>query len=96
MENLYRTTMAGIGCKIAMQSIRTVVRNKSIRDEEKLEQIIAIVHSYEEDAEDAYRAEERRAMEADEAQMQKERIDDMFEDMAKPLDKLWNGGKKNE
>ena len=96
MENLYRTTMAGIGCRIAMQSIRTVVRDKAIRDEEKLKQIIAIVHSYEEDAEDAYHAEERRAMEADEAQMQKERIDDMFEGMVKPLDELWKGGKKDE
>jgi hypothetical protein len=48
MENLYKAAMDGIGAKVAMMAIRKVLRVTGT-DNEKLEQIIAIVHSYEND-----------------------------------------------
>lgn len=49
MENLYKAAMDGIGAKVAMMAIRKVLRVTGGTDNEKLEQIIAIVHSYEND-----------------------------------------------
>ena len=99
MSELYRKAMDGIFVTVAMQEIRKVVRGKDT-DQQKLKQIIGIVHEYEEDAEQAELAAERRAIEADEAEMRRERINDMFEEMQAPLDKLvmtttgTGGGKK--
>ena len=99
MSELYRKAMDGIFVTVAMQEIRKVVRSKG-PDQQKLEKIVGIVHEYEEDAEQAELAAERRAIEADEAEMRRERINDMFEEMQAPLDKLvltttgTGGGKK--
>jgi len=77
--NIYRTEMKGIASKIAMQSIRKVIRDPKINDVAKLNIIMAIVHDYEEDQEAAEAAEERRAIEADEAEMRRRRLDDLFD-----------------
>lgn len=88
MSEIYRRAMDGIGQKVAMQAIRAVVRKREGTDAVKLQQIIEIVHDYEQDAEEAYLAAERRAIEADEAKMRREKIDEMFEGMTEPLEKL--------
>ena len=88
MSEIYRRAMDGIGQKVAMQAIRAVVRKREGTDAVKLQQIIEIVHDYEQDAEQAYLAAERRAIEADEAQMRREKVDEMFEGMTEPLKKL--------
>jgi len=99
MSELYRKAMDGIFVTVAMQEIRKVVRSKD-PDQQKLEKIVGIVHEYEEDAEQAELAAERRAIEADEAEMRRKRINDMFDEMQAPLDKLvmlttdTGGGKK--
>lgn len=87
VKDLYRTAMEGIGQKIAIQEIRKVIRGKD-PEKTKLEKIISIVHSYEEDAEEAELAAERRAIEADEAEMRRRHIDDMFEGMSGGLEAL--------
>ena len=87
-ENLYREAMEGIACKMALQSIRKVIRDSETNDVAKLNIIMSIVHDYEDDKERAELEAERRAIEADEAQMRREKIDEMFEDMAAPLDNL--------
>lgn len=84
-ENLYREAMEGIACKMALQSIRKVIRDGGINDVAKLNIIMSIVHDYEDDKERAEMEAERRAIEADEAQMRREKIDEMFEDMAAPV-----------
>ena len=86
-EDLYRNAMKGIRQKVAMQEIRRVIRTDKA-DCEKLAAILDIIHAYEEDLEVAYREDERRAIEADEAEMRREKVNEMFEDMAAPLDKL--------
>ena len=48
-EDLYRTAMDGIGLKVAMQSIRKVMRDSSLDDEKKLGRIVTIIHSFEHD-----------------------------------------------
>ena len=50
-ENLYKTAMDGIAFKVAMQSIRKILRNNKMNDEQKLGQIVAVVHSFEKDLE---------------------------------------------
>jgi len=87
-ENLYRDAMEGIASKMALQSIRKVIRDGEINDVAKLNIIMSIVHDYEDDKERAELEAERRAIEADEARMRREKIDEMFEDMAAPIDKL--------
>ena len=52
MEDLYRTEMAGIGTKVAMQVIRRIVRERTLTDREKLEAIVTVVHSFEKDKEE--------------------------------------------
>ena len=94
-NDLYRSAMEGIAGKIALQSIRKVIRDPGMGEAAKLHSIVAIVHDYEEDQEQAELAAERRATEADEAQMRREKIDEMFSDMAAPLDKLKIGGEKD-
>ena len=49
MENLYKAAMDGIGVKVAMMAIRKVLRVTDGTDKEKLDQIIEIVKSYEND-----------------------------------------------
>lgn len=49
MEDLYMAGMAGIGNKVAMQVIRRIVRDKTLNDGEKLEAIVTVVHSFEND-----------------------------------------------
>ena len=99
MKDLFREAMDGIGQKVAMQEIRKLIRS-SKPEKEKLELIIGIVHAYEEDAEIAEREAERRAIEEEEAAERRESINEMFEGMAAPLDKLvmtttgTGGGKK--
>ena len=48
-KDLYREAMDGIGCKVALQAIRKVIRDNKISETGKLEQIRVIVHSYEKD-----------------------------------------------
>ena len=87
VEDLYRNAMDGIAQKVALQEIRKVIRGNK-PEGVKLELIVGIVHGYEEDMEQRELDAERRAIEADEAQMRREKIDEMFEDMAAPLEKL--------
>ena len=49
---------------------------------------MSIVHDYEDDREQAELQAERRAIQAEEAEMQKERIDDLFDGMKEGMDKL--------
>ena len=78
IETPYRAEMKNIGYKVAMQSIRKIVRDPSANDIAKLNIIMAIVHEFEDDLEEAELAEERRAIEADEAKIRKDRMDDLF------------------
>ena len=87
MENLYGIAMKGIRQKVAMQEIRKIIRTDKT-DEAKLAFIIDIVHAFEDDLEIAAREEERRAIEEEEAADRRERINDMFEEMAAPLNNL--------
>lgn len=50
-EDLYQTAMDGIGCKVALQAIRKIVRDNKITEKDKLGQIITVVHSFERDME---------------------------------------------
>lgn len=96
IEDLYRTAMDGICQKVAMQEIRKVIRGNK-PEGVKLELIVTIIHAYEEDMEQRELDAERRAIEADEAQMRREKIDEMFEGMAEPINKLFDsvkGGSK--
>ena len=86
--NPYREEMKNIRYKIAMQSIRKVVRDQNCNDIAKLNIIMAIVHDFEDDQESAEIEEERKAIEAEEAEMRRENVDDLFTDMAAPLDEL--------
>ena len=86
--NPYRAEMKNIGYKVAMQSIRKVVRDPKTNDVAKLNIIMAIVHDFEEDLEAAEIEEERRAIREEETEMRKQKVDDLFGDMAAPLDKL--------
>ena len=47
MEDLYKAGMAGIGNKVAMQVIRRIVRDRTLNDTEKLEAIVTVIHSFE-------------------------------------------------
>ena len=87
IEDLYRNAMDGIRQKVAMQEIRKVIRGNK-PEGVKLELIVGIIHSYEDDVECEELEAERRAIEADEAKMQREKIDEMFDEMAAPLNKL--------
>ena len=87
-ENLYRAAMEGIACKMALQSIRKVIRDSETNDVAKLNIIMSIVHDYEDDKERAELEAERRAIEADEAQMHREKVEEMFENMKPDFDKL--------
>ncbi|MBO6093973.1 MAG: hypothetical protein J6P40_10230 [Oscillospiraceae bacterium] len=87
-ENLYRAAKDGIACIMALQSIRKVIRDSETNDVAKLNIIMSIVHDYEDDKERAELEAERRAIEADEAQMRREKIDEMFENMKPDFDKL--------
>lgn len=94
-ENLYRNAMEGIASKMALQSIRKVIRDGEINDVAKLNIIMSIVHDYEDDKEQAELQAERRAIEEDEEKLRREKVDDMFDGMAAGLDKLTirKGGK---
>lgn len=87
LEDLYRNAMDGIFQKVALQEIRKVIRGNK-PEGVKLELIATIIHSYEDDVERAELEAERRAIEADEEALRHEKIDEMFEDMAPPFDKL--------
>ena len=86
--NPYRAEMKNIRYKMALQGIRKVIRDSEINDIAKLNIIMSIVHDFEEDQEEAENAEERRAIREEEAQMSREKVDDLFADMAAPLDEL--------
>ena len=86
--NPYREEMKNIAYTVAMRSIRKVIRDSDTNDTAKLNIIMAIIHDFEEDLETAENTEERRAIQEDEAQMQREKINEMFEDMTAPLDGL--------
>ena len=83
-EDLYRTAMDGICQKVALQEIRKVIRGNQ-PEGVKLELIVNIIHAYEEDMEQREREAERRAIEEEEAADRRERINEMFEDMAAPI-----------
>jgi len=87
MDDLFRKAMSGIGEKVALQEIRKVLRGKD-KESVKLEKVITIIHSYEEDEEMARFAAERRELEAEEAAMNGQKIQNMFDTMAEPLEKL--------
>lgn len=48
-EDLYKTAMDGIACKVALQAIRKIIRDNKVKEEDKLGQIIVVVHSFEKD-----------------------------------------------
>ena len=48
-KDLYREAMDGIGCKVALQAVRKVIRDNKSSEKAKLEQICTIVHSFEKD-----------------------------------------------
>lgn len=87
-ENPYRTEMKGIAYKVAMQSIRKVIRDPKTNDTAKLNIIMAIVHDVEEDLLTAEDVEERRAIREDEEKMRKDKIDDLFSGMTEAADEL--------
>jgi len=96
VETPYRAEMKNIGYKVAMQSIRKIVRDPKTNDVAKLNIIMAIVHEFEDDLEAAELAEERRAIEADEAEMRKQKVDDLFDGMKEPLDRMSIHGKEEK
>ena len=87
-ENLYRAAMKDIASKMALQSIRKVIRDGNINDVAKLNIIMSIVHDYDDDKEQAELQAERRAIEEDEEKLRRQKVDDLFDDMAAGLDKL--------
>ena len=87
-ENLYRAAMEGIACKMALQSIRKVIRDSETNDVAKLNIIMSIVHDYEDDKERAELEAERRAIEEDEDKLRREKVDDLFDSMKPDFDKL--------
>ena len=52
-ENIYRNAMDGIAYKVAMQSIRKVMRDSEINDVAKLNIIMDIIHAFEKDLKEA-------------------------------------------
>ena len=48
IRDLYKESMNGIRVQVAMQAVRKVIRSHD-SDEQKLEQIVTIIHSYESD-----------------------------------------------
>lgn len=87
MESAYRIEMKGIQDKMAMQAIRKIIRLGD-SDSDKLQAICSVIHDYEDDVERAELEAERRAIEADEAKMRREKIDEMFDGMTEGLEKL--------
>lgn len=87
-ENLYRAAMEGIACKMALQSIRKVIRDSETNDVAKLNIIMSIVHDYEDDKERAELEAERRAIQAEEKEFQDARTNVFFGNMDEALDKL--------
>lgn len=87
MKNLFDEAMNGIGEKVALQEIRKVLRGK-LPEKDKLKAVVEIVHTYEDYAERQELEAERRAIEADEAEMRREKINEMFENMVPDFDKL--------
>ena len=87
MESVYRKEMKDIQGKMAMQVIRKIIRGND-PDFEKLEAICRVIHDYEYDIEFRTALEEREAIEADEAEMRQEKIENMFDGMTEGLDKL--------
>ena len=51
-EDIYKTAMDGIYFKVAMQSIRKIIRKNDYPEEIKLKLICSVVHSYEKDLEE--------------------------------------------
>ena len=86
--NPYRAAMKDVAYKMAMQSIRKVIRDPKTNDVAKLNIIMSIVREFEADLAFAEDMEERRAIREDEAQMRQEKVDDLFADMVAPLDEL--------
>jgi predicted transcriptional regulator len=94
-KDLYREAMDGIFQEVALKAIRKVIRGKE-PEKEKLAKIVTIIHSYEDDVEQAELAAERRAIQEEEEQDRKERIADMFDGMKAPLDELEKCIKKGD
>ena len=92
VESAYRIEMKGIQDKMAMQAIRKIIRLGDT-DADKLKAICSVIHDYEDDVERAELDAERRAIEADEAALRREKIDEMFEGMAAPLNNLMAAAK---
>ena len=86
-ESAYRLEMKGIQDKMAMQAIRKIIRGNDT-DPEKLKAICQVIHDYEDDVERAELDEERRAIEADEAELRFEKVNEMFEGITEPLEQL--------
>jgi hypothetical protein len=95
MKNLFDEAMNGIGEKVALQEIRKVLRGK-LPEKDKLEAVVVIIHTYEDYAERQELEAERRAIEADEAEMRREKINEMFENMAPDFDKLTSAIRKDD
>ena len=47
---LYKKELDGIATKVAMQTIRKILRDNKTNDQEKLDQVITVVNSYLNDA----------------------------------------------
>ena len=48
-KDIYKAAMANIGYRVAMQSIRKVMRDSGTNDVAKLNSIMCIIHSFEKD-----------------------------------------------
>lgn len=88
MENPYRNAMSGIREKMALQSIRKIIRDGNINDTAKLNIIMSVVHDFEEDRQMAEDAKERWEDEEEEARYQTEQIQDTVDEIMAPLKNL--------
>ena len=93
MANLFDKAMEGIGEKVALQEIRKVLRGK-LPEPAKLESIISIVETYEQYRHRTYLDAEDRALQEEENEMRKQRMDDALEEMLEPL--TIRKGEKND
>lgn len=96
MENPYRNAMSGIQEKMALQSIRKVIRDGNINDTAKLNIIISIVNDFREDKEQAEETAERREEDEYQEKERSEQIGEMFDRLAAPIKNLsiHGGGSK--
>ena len=87
MKNLFDEAMSGIGEKVALQEIRKVLRGK-LPVKQKLDAIVDIVYTYTDYKERQQLEAERRAIQAEEEDARKQRVDELFDGLKEDMDKL--------